>query len=438
MDTIKIAREIFIAGVKSVSPHNLIHNSIQMRNGILSGGDFHFDLSKIKHVYVIGVGKASGQMAYEIESILGSYITEGIVITKYGHASNTRKIRIIEAGHPVPDINGVKGTSQILEIVRKVHDDDLVLVLISGGGSSLLADIPIGSSLEELKSLNELLLNCGASIKEFNIIRKHLSTIKGGQLVSKLFPAQLLCFIISDVVGDALEVIASGPTVPDPSTFFDAVEILEKYNLMSKISPSLLNYLFQGIKGEIAETPKPDSIYFQKVKNLVIGSNKIALLKASEESKRLGLHPIILDSTFEGDTIEVANRIIIDALRIQHDTEFPKPACLLYGGESSLKVSKTGTGGRNQHLALYALKKLRGRKGITILSAGTDGTDGPTDAAGAVIDSELYTAANLKSFKIDKFLKAFDSYNFFKETGGHIKTGPTLTNVMDLIVVIVE
>jgi hydroxypyruvate reductase/glycerate 2-kinase len=281
-------------------------------------------------------------------------------------------------------------------------------------------------------------LKSGADIREINAVRKHLSKVKGGQLSKVSYPAKLVSLILSDVIGDPLDVIASGPTVADPTTFADAIAILKKYNLVSKISKPLLDYLKKGAEGLYAETPKPGDDFFNNTTNIVIGSNKIALKAASEKALALGLCPIIITSTLEGDTTNIAEQLLNTTLQFQKDSTIEKPCCLLFGGETTINVNGIGTGGRNQHLALHTALLLKNHKGITLLSAGTDGSDGPTSAAGAVVDSATIKRAQASGIDPEKYLNDFDSFHFFERAGGHVITGPTMTNVMDVIVIIIE
>jgi len=438
MDYKIIAEQIFLAGVESVLPNKLIRNQVKIEDSTLSISSLQFSLDRINQVFVVGAGKASTMMAKEIENILGDRITDGHVVVKYGHAAELKYITVTEAGHPVPDNNGYLATQKILEIVAQAEEKDLVICLFSGGGSALLADFPEGCTLNDIIITNDLLLKSGANIKETNAVRKHLSKVKGGQLAKTAHPATLVSLILSDVIGDPLDVIASGPTVPDTSTFDDAMNVIKKYNLLSKIPHELLHHLQNGVNKLNAETPKPGDLIFKNTKNLIIGSNKIALDAASQKAKTVGLHPIIITSTLEGDTIKVAEQLVNAALKFKNDDSIEKPCCLLFGGETTIKVNGSGTGGRNQHLALHAASLLKNKNGVTLLSAGTDGSDGPTSAAGAVVDSNTLEQAAAIRIDIQKYLDNFDSFHFFEKTGSHIITGPTMTNVMDLIVIIIE
>ncbi len=438
MNLKNIAEQIFRAGVESVLPDKLIRNQVYIKDSILCIASFHFSLNDIQRIFVIGAGKASALMAKEIESILDDRITAGHVVVKYGHACQLKNIEVTEAGHPVPDNNGFLATKKILEIARQANEHDLIICLLSGGGSALLVDFPEGSSLNDIIALNDLLLKSGATIKEINAVRKHLSNVKGGQLARVAFPAKVISLILSDVIGDPLDVIASGPTVPDTSTYKDAISVLEKYNLHTQIPQSIISHLKKGVSGIYLETPKDDDAVFKNTHNLLIGSNKIALEAARQKALNLGLHPILITAELQGDASKVAEDIVSAALKYQKDSLVKKPCCLLFGGETTVKVSGKGTGGRNQHLALSAALLLKDKKGITILAAGTDGTDGLTDVAGAVVDSTTNEFAAKSSIESKKYLNNFDSFHFFEKVGGHITTGPTMTNVMDLVIVVEE
>ena len=356
-----------------------------MQDNSLLISDFSFNLDPVKNIYVIGAGKASALMAAEVERILGERITAGHIVVKYGHSCALKKIKVTEAGHPVPDSNGFRATRSILEIAAMADSTDLVICLLSGGGSALLADFPEGSTPEEMMIVNKLLVNCGASIKEINAVRKHLSVVKGGQLAREVYPATMVTLILSDVTGDPLDVIASGPTVPDPTTFKQAREIIAKYDLSASMPEGIISFLSEGAEGVRPETPKPDDPVFDKTFNFLIGNNKIALEAAGKKSIELGINAEIINDRLEGDISIVSEYIVGTALKYQSDINVPKPVCLLFGGEPTVQVTGSGKGGRNQHLALVCSALLRSHKGITMLSAGTDGNDGPTSAAGAVV-----------------------------------------------------
>lgn len=437
MNKRQTAIEIFLAGVESVKPDNLIKRYVSINNDILKIDNITFRFSELRNIYLVGAGKASAAMAETMEKILGSKITEGHIITKYNHSSPLKYIEITEAGHPIPDNNGIKGTNQIISLLNKAEKDDLVICLISGGGSALLADVPEGCTLNHLKTVNAILLKTGANIKEINCIRKHLSKVKGGLLAKAAFPAQIVSLILSDVIGDPLDVIASGPTAPDSTTFADAISIIDKYKIENDIPQPILRELQEGLKNNRQETLKKYDEVFLNTTNLVIGTNKLALETANEKAKSLGYESQIITNTLEGDVAYVANNIIQFAKNIKNEKP-GKKACLLFAGEPTIKVQGKGEGGRNQHLALIVARLLKNIPGITFLSGGTDGTDGPTNMAGAVVDSHTEKYAANHNIDINHYINNYDSYNFFIQEGGGIITGPTKTNVMDLMVVLIE
>ena len=437
MNNRKDAEQIFLSGVRSVLPDNLINGIMSVNGSILTVGDLIFNLDRIGDIYVIGAGKASAAMAHYVEAALGNRIREGHVVVKYDHSCKLRRIQVTEAGHPIPDINGFNATEKILEIARKAGEDDLVICLISGGGSALLADIPEGCLPEELAIVNNLLIRCGATIKEINTVRKHLSAVKGGQLVRVVWPATLVNIILSDVIGNPLDVIASGPTVPDESTFGDALRIISDYRLKDDLTAGVIKYLTGGAEGIYPETPKPGDNIFSRTYNIMAGTNMSALEAARVFASSRGYNTFIISSSMQGDVADVAVTLVESAIRYRDDEEKIKPVCLLYGGETTIRIEGSGLGGRNQHLALKVATLLHGKPGITVLCAGTDGTDGPTDVAGAVVDSETMSYAYSKGKDPVKYLEEFNSCNFFRSSGGQIITGPTFTNVMDLVVILI-
>jgi len=433
-----VAEQIFLAGIDSVLPERLINKEMVLKDECLVIGHLNFSLEAIENIYVIGAGKASAMMGAEVEKILGNRITEGNIVVKYGHSCKLKYIKVSEAGHPVPDSNGFNATRAILNIAEKADINDLVICLLSGGGSSLLPDYPEGSSYDDMIAVNDLLINSGACIQEINSVRKHLSLVKGGQLARAVYPATLVSLILSDVAGDPLDVIASGPTAPDPTTFQQALNVLEKFNILPSIPDGILKYLMDGVTGIRPETPKSSDPVFEKTFNLLIGTNRLALEATKQKALEFNINPVIIDDQLQGDIGSVVEYIVEIALKFQDDKSEIKPVCLLFGGETTVKMTGKGKGGRNQHLALLSAILLQNHPGITILSSGTDGTDGPTDVAGAVVDSDTVPVALSKNIDPEKYLRDFDSYHFFKKTDGHIITGPTMTNVMDIIVVIVE
>lgn len=433
----EMAEEIFRAGVAAVQPDQLIRRQLSVRDGILRIAGAELDLGAINKIYVIGAGKAIAFMARELESLLGNRLTEGQIIVKHGHGCPLQRIRISEAAHPTPDANGVHAAADILDLVKRATADDLVLCLFSGGASALLADCVHGAQLADLIKLNQLLVRSGAEIGEINTVRKHLSKIKGGQL-ARACRARMMTLVLSDVIGDPLDVIASGPSVPDLSTFADALAVVKTHDLEPKLPPVLLKYLQDGVLARNEETPKPGDSCFEKTWNIIIGNNRMALEGARKKAIELGFDTRLADLALSENAAGMARKTINYAMMHPRNSETGKDICVLFGGETTLKVEGDGLGGRNQHLALAAAIELAGHPGITVLAAGTDGTDGPTDAAGAVVDSRTVAEAAAKGLDPDGFLKRFDSYHFFKTAGGHVVTGPTMTNVMDIAVVLVR
>lgn len=438
MQNRQTAEKIFMAGVRSVLPEKLIRRILRLEGEVLKAGDYIIPLEGIRNIYVIGAGKASAAMGHYVETVLGDRINGGHIVVKYDHSCKLISIEVSEAGHPVPDENGFRAAQRIREIAENAGENDLVICLLSGGGSSLMADIPEGLLPEELFIINNLLIRSGASINEINCVRKHLSGLKGGQLARIVWPARLLTLIISDVIGDPPEVIASGPTVPDPSTFRDALGVIDDYNLRPDLTSGLIKYLSDGAEGLHPETPKPGDPVFDGTINILAGTNMTALQAASAEAGRLGYRPFIIDNALAGDVESVSESLVAAAVSFRDNNDIEKPVCLLYGGETTIKVTGGGVGGRNQHLALSAAMRLKDVPGITILAAGTDGTDGTSDAAGAVVDSLTISGSLAINIDPESFLSGFDSYNFFRMAGGQIVTGPTYTNVMDLVVVLID
>lgn len=429
---------IFRAGVAAVQPAPLIEQNVRREGSLLTIAQSAFDLSAFEHIYVVGAGKATAPMAQALEGILDGAVTDGLIIVKYGHTAPLRRIRTVEAAHPVPDENGMAGTEQLLALAEKAGEKDLVICLLSGGGSALLIDAPPGCSLPELQHFFGLLLASGADIAEVNTVRKHLSKVKGGGLARAAYPARLVSLILSDVIGDPLDVIASGPTVADPTSFADAVRVVEKYGLLEKTPAAIREYLLGGLRDEVPETPKAGDRVFVNATNCLVGSNRIALEAAREKARELGFRPQIVTDRIDGEAREVAREVVKAAKRLAGDPTIPKPACLLWGGETTVTIEGTGgLGGRNQELALAAALELENEPGIVVLSGGTDGTDGPTDAAGAVAVGYTAARAREKGISPEDHLTAHDSYHFFRQAGGHITTGPTRTNVMDIIVALV-
>ncbi|MEM3641526.1 MAG: glycerate kinase [Candidatus Bathyarchaeia archaeon] len=423
--------------VKAADPKRIMKQRISLRNSVLRVDGYCFDLKKFKNIYVIGGGKASGSMAEALEEIIGKHITFGLVNVPRGSQHKTGIIRLHEASHPVPDKSGVEGTKRMLEIAEKAGEEDLIICLISGGGSSLMPLPRDEITIADKSKITEDLLKSGATINEINTVRKHVSEFKGGWLAKKAFPATILNLILSDVLGDPLDFIASGPTVPDSTTFNDAVKILRKYGLWEKAPWSVRKVLSNGERVLIPETPKAGDEAFKKVFNVVVGNNRFASLAACEALKSEGLNTLLLTAVLEGEARHAGTVLASVAREVATSgNPVPKPAGIVAGGETTVTVVGDGLGGRNQEIALAAALKISGLDGVVVASFSTDGVDGPTDAAGALADGKTLAKAKKMRLNAEKYLAKNNSYNFFSKLGDLIFTGPTGTNVNDVSVIV--
>jgi hydroxypyruvate reductase len=445
LDELKsIASSIFSKAISAVNPYERLKEVIRIEKNrffvrVEEDSEQCFDINSFKKMFLIGSGKASASMAQALEKIFGDRITKGFVTTKYGHSLPLKKIEVIEAGHPIPDQKGFKGAKKIQSLLKESGTEDLVIFILSGGASALLPLPANGIALEEKQEVTQLLLDCGADIKEINTIRKHISQIKGGWLARWAYPSTVISFILSDVVGDQLDVIGSGPAVPDPSSFEEAWEILKKYDLVDEVSASIKKYLLLGREGKVEETPKPGDAVFEKVYHTLIGSNLLALRAAEKEALSIGLNTLILSSSIVGETREAARfHAAIAKEVISSGHPLPKPACILSGGETTVTIKGRGIGGRNQEFALAMALEISGLEKVVFLSGGTDGTDGPTDATGAIVDHKTLSRALSKGLDPKAYLENNDSYTFFKNLGDLLITGPTHTNVMDVRILLVD
>jgi hydroxypyruvate reductase len=432
----RVAR-ILSAALKAVEPGTAVATHMQRRGDSLWVAGQEYDLQRYRRVWIVGAGKAGAPMANSVAGILGERLSGGLVVVKEGYAgwsgSLPDSLRLVEAGHPIPDERGMRGAQQIASLLAGLTADDLVICLLSGGGSALLVSPAPGLSLADLQVLTGALLACGASIDEINTLRKHLEQLKGGGLARLASPASLVTLVLSDVVGDPLDVIASGPTVPDPSTFEEAWQIIERYGLAGRLPGALVLRLQRGRRGGLPETPKPGEPLFDKVKNAVVGSNLTAAQAALEQAQAEGFHSLLLTTRLQGEARQ-AGRFLAAILRqIAADGwPLPRPACLVAGGETTVTLAGDGLGGRNQELALGALIDLAGLEEVALLTLATDGGDGPTDAAGAIVTGRSLTRAQQMGLDPRLYLARNDAYHFFAPLGDLIRTGPTQTNVTDL------
>jgi glycerate 2-kinase len=427
-------QRILHAALQAVDPYDAVIRAVSLSGDLLTIGKQSYDLSNYANVFVIGTGKAGSPMVKAINAILGDRVIEGLVITKDGYAQSAGgSIQILESAHPVPDERGVQATHQLIKILQKATSRDLVIALISGGGSALMTSPAEGISLGDIQHLTRLLLASGANIQEINALRKHLDTVKGGGIARLAAPAALAALILSDVIGDPLDVIASGPTVPDSSTFEDAWKIIEKYHLAEKILKPIHDHLLSGVSGSIPDTPKPGDPIFQFVQNVIVASNFQAASAAMDQSDAEGIHASLLTTYFQGEARMAGPWFAAIAQQINATSHpIPRPALVIAGGETTVTLSGTGLGGRNQELALSAVKPLAGLKNLVLVCLATDGGDGPTDAAGAVVTGESFSRGLSLGLAPEVFLSQNDSYHYFEPLGDLLLPGPTLTNVNDL------
>ena len=385
-------------------------------------------------VFVTGAGKAAASLARGLEAVLGDRIDSGAVLVKHGHGQPLQRIAVLEGGHPVPDAAGLAGTRHIMQIVEAASENDTMFFVLTGGASALLVEPAPGLSFEDLQTANRLLVNGGARIDEINTLRKHLSAVTGGRLRQRARCASFCTLAISDVIGDAPAAIGSGPTVADPSTFQDCVAIVERYGLRTALPRAVIEHLERGVAGVVAETPKETSRIFRDSPYRIVASNRISIDAAARVARERGCKVEILTTEMQGHTHDAAHRFAAELRQVASARTDDAPVVLLAGGETTLPVQGNGRGGRNQEFALVAALDLQGVDNVALLSAGTDGTDGPTDAAGAFVDGSTVARARARGLDASDFLRRQDSFTLLHALGDLHRTGPTGTNVMDLVI----
>lgn len=427
------------ASLEASDPANIMRSKVKLEKNVLEVDGFSLNLNDFRNVFAVGGGKASGVMAEVLESLLGDRIKDGAVNVPYdSRVYNVKRIKIEHASHPVPDLAGVKGTKRILDLVSQAEENDLVICLLSGGGSSLMPQPREGISLRDKRRVTDALLKSGATINEINTVRKHISDVKGGWLAKRAFPATVVNLILSDVVGDPLDFIASGPTVPDSTKFDDAIEVLKRYRLWNRLPVAVKKVLLQGKKGLISETPKTGDKAFEKVHNIVVGNCMTACKAAFNSLKTAGLNNLLLTSSLEGQARDVG--VVFSSIAseiVRSGSPVPRPAAIVAGGETTVTVVGKGKGGRNQEIALGAISKIASLDGVVVASLSTDGIDGPTDAAGALVDGESLCRAVALGLSPKRFLAENNSYSFFSRLGDLFFTGLTGTNVNDISIILV-
>ncbi len=453
------------AALDAVDPFAAVQNLLQRQSETLTVADpsarapaLTYNLRRYRRIFVVAAGKAAVPMSSAVESLLHDRISSGLAVTKYHHAqpadpssATPSHIRIVEAGHPIPDESGALAGKEMLALVEQADADDLVIALLSGGGSALLV-APAGETtdntghthpaltLSDLQAMTDALLACGATINEMNCLRKHTSAVKGGQLARSAAPATLLTLALSDVIGSPLDVIASGPTVPDVSTWADAWAIVEKYSLTTALPAAIRNRLQAGLAGDIPDTPKPGDPVFADSNTLIVADNRTAANAALGKATELGYNTMLLSTYVEGEAAEVA-KVLVGLGREVQDSGLPAPApaCLILGGETTVSLGDNpGQGGRNQELALAAALALQNLPGLTIVSLATDGTDGPTDSAGGIADSGTLARGKDAGLSAADHLRRHDAYPYLRSAADLLLTGPTQTNVNDLLFVFAQ
>jgi glycerate 2-kinase len=422
------ALAIWRSALAAAAVEPLIRSSLRLRGDVLACGPLNLDLSGVERLLVLGCGKAGAAMARAAESILGDRISQGLVVVKDGYTLPTRIVELAEAGHPVPDLRGQAAAQRVLALAEAAGPHDLIIFLISGGGSALMPAPAPSVTLQQKQDVTRLLLGAGATIGELNAVRKHLSLLKGGQLARAAAPARVLTLLLSDVIGDPLDVIASGPTAPDPTTFADALDVLSRRGVDDRVAPAVIERLRAGARGEIAETPKPGEPLFNNVTHVVVGNSRLAVDAAARTAERLGYTPRVATAALEGEAREVARTLVAKARSL------PPAACVIAGGETTVTVRGRGLGGRCQEFALAAALTLESGDDLIVLAAGTDGTDGPTDAAGALVDAQTIERGRVAGLDPDRSLADNDANTFLGASGDLIVTGPTNTNLLDLYV----
>lgn len=428
------------AALDAVDPFLAVQQALRRQDNILDVGGQRYDLNRYRRIFVIGAGKAGAPMTQAVESILGERIDDGLVVVKTAHSGPTERVRIVEASHPVPDEAGVRAGQAMVALATEATEDDLVIALLSGGGSALLVAPAQGLTLADKQDLSKTLLACGASINEINVLRKHCSAVKGGQLARAVAPATLITLVLSDVIGSPLDVIASGPTVPDQSTWRDAWDLVEKYDLETALPPAVVDRFQAGLRKEIADTPKPDDPSFAQAQTHIVADNRLAADAALKKAAELGYNTLLLSTFIEGEAAETGKLLAALGKEVRDSGHpIPAPACLVLGGETTVTLSSgSGKGGRNQELALSAALTLRGIDGVTVVSLATDGTDGPTDSAGGLADGATVARGEAIGLSALDHLRRHNAYPYLAAVDDLLRTGPTRTNVNDLMFVFVQ
>ncbi len=432
----KAVCRILFAAVQAVDPYKIVSSNLTQRGDHLQIGEVDYDLSRTGRVVVLGVGKASAPMSQAAVDVLGDRLHSGLVIIKPGHdleLTLPSTFRVVAAEHPLPGQGSLEAGRQAAALAANLDENDLLLCLISGGGSSLCVSPSPEIELEDLQRLNAALLASGADISEINTVRKHLETLKGGGLARLAYPASVASLMLSDVIGDPVDGIASGLTAADATTFSDAMQVLTKYRLPEEEHQHVFRRLQRGMKGEIEDTPKPGAVEFKRVQNRIVGNNTLAAQAALEKAREEGFNGMLLTTRLQGEARMAGQFLASIAYQLDATGQpIQRPACVIAGGETTVTLTGEGLGGRNQELALAAVHCLDGLSDIALVTLATDGGDGPTEAAGAVVTGETLHRALQLGLQPEDYLNRNNSYHFFEALGESLRPGPTMTNVNDL------
>ncbi|MDH4153526.1 MAG: glycerate kinase [Nitrospira sp.] len=424
--------KLIAAGLEAADPYQALIKAIALDGPSLRVGRRTFDLSHTRRVIAVGAGKASARMAQALEVVLGERLEGGLVIVKTGHSLPTGRTTILEAGHPIPNRAGLVATQRLLRLVQDLTPRDLLIVLLSGGASSLLPAPVSDVMLADKQRTTQLLLRCGATINEINVVRKHLSLIKGGGLATST-GAKIVTLVLSDVIGDDLGSIGSGPTAADPSTFAEAIGVLRRYQIWTAVPPAVRRYLQKGQQGEVPETLKPGSPREGAVHHHIIGSNHIMLDAVAHTARQAGLLTKLVSAPITGEASVAAKQFVELSKAVKTGRgRVQRPYCVVAGGEATVTVTGHGKGGRAQEFAAAAALEISGLPNAWVVALGSDGTDGPTDAAGALVSGETVSQATRLKVNLHTAVNRHNAYPALKKLGCHIHTGPTGTNVNDL------
>jgi glycerate 2-kinase len=426
-----MAEQITRAGIRAADARKAVRRVLGVSSGLLKQGDLSRPLAEIDRIVVLGAGKAAGMMARAVEEALGEHLHSGMILLPHGVDAPELRSVVLRGGHPVADEDGVASTARLLELAGELTARDHAIVVLSGGASALLAAPAPGLTLHDLGETARVLLASGADISDMNTLRRHLSAVSGGWLAAVLHPCPSWTLIVSDVIGDDPITVGSGPTLPDPTSFAHAQAVIDRYALWNKLPPAVIRHVQRGLAGEVEDTPKPGNPWFDIAQHDVILRGVDAVEGALAEARALGFHTLRGSLFTEGEASVAGLQLAERALRLHRTTD--KPVCLIAGGETTVTEPGDGAGGRNQELALVAAQQIAGYPGVVVFSVGTDGIDGASPAAGAIVDGGTASRVRAGGWDVRHALATHNSYPALLGAGDALITGPTGTNVMDLM-----